>query len=357
MSESVRSMKSASVKFPTTARGVSTLRRQCACGQHTPGGRTCHACANKQNAAASTSLAPPVVHDILSRPGEALDAATRVFMEPRFGRDFSGVRVHAGSSQAETAARAVDARAFTVGQSIVFGAGQYASTTPAGRELLAHELAHTLQQRGSALGQASINIGAADDAAEREAAGFARMAMRMDRADAAPPNVITNDRPNLRRQSTSEPKKEPKCRLKVGDYCVDVKPGPFPGLPIQPPSTRDVEKGLAVAEGDKSGVPGEANCSGFIGYSPGTGAYRGQCCDKQKTPSDNTCCPPDRFSVKDNRCCHTDEVLHGTACVKSRDQGVQPEPLVPPEFKLPPAEKPPMQDLPGSTLPPGQAYA
>jgi proteasome lid subunit RPN8/RPN11 len=71
-------------------------------------------------------------------------------MEARFGRDLSGVRVHAGAEAAESA-RALGAAAYTLGQSIVFGAGRYEPRTAAGRRLLGHELAHVIQQeRGGA---------------------------------------------------------------------------------------------------------------------------------------------------------------------------------------------------------------
>ena len=76
--------------------------------------------------------------------GQALDRATREFFEPRFGHAFGQVRVHAGSPAA-AGARAVSARAFTVGHDIVFGHGEYAPGQPAGRRLLAHELAHVVQ--------------------------------------------------------------------------------------------------------------------------------------------------------------------------------------------------------------------
>jgi hypothetical protein len=69
-------------------------------------------------------------------------------MEQRFGHDFSQVRVHT-DAQAARSTRAVDALAYTVGQNIVFGAGQYAPATAMGRKLLAHELTHVLQQTGA----------------------------------------------------------------------------------------------------------------------------------------------------------------------------------------------------------------
>ena len=91
--------------------------------------------------------APSIVHEVLHSPGRPLDAETRAFMEQRLGSDLSGVRVHHDARAAESA-RAVSARAFAVGQDVVFGAGQYAPATTAGRRLLAHELAHTISAGG-----------------------------------------------------------------------------------------------------------------------------------------------------------------------------------------------------------------
>jgi hypothetical protein len=142
---------------------------------------------------------PPVVQEVVRSSGQALDPAARAFMEPRFGHDFGRVRVHAVQSaptadhasgqpgtsdereadqaaervmrmtepgppgaapsqydfgqvrvhtdaKAAESARAMNARAYTFGREIVFGAGQYAPQTSAGRRLLAHELAHVAQQ-------------------------------------------------------------------------------------------------------------------------------------------------------------------------------------------------------------------
>lgn len=82
--------------------------------------------------------------------GAPLPAAERAFFEPRFGRDFSQVRVHTDARAAE-AARAVNAKAFTLGDDIAFGAGQFQPNSGDGRRLLAHELTHTVQQRQGAV--------------------------------------------------------------------------------------------------------------------------------------------------------------------------------------------------------------
>ena len=103
----------------------------------------------------SAPLASPMVQDVLSSPGQALDPATSRFMENRFGHDFSGVRVHTDNRAAESA-RSVNALAYTVGRDVVFGAGQYAPRSFSGRRLLAHELMHVVQQAGAT--KSSLNI-------------------------------------------------------------------------------------------------------------------------------------------------------------------------------------------------------
>ena len=89
--------------------------------------------------------APQIVHDVLNYSGQPLDPATRAFFESRFGHDFGKVQVHSGTS-AEQSARDVRAHAYTVGHNIVFGAGQFSPETNDGKRLLAHELAHVVQQ-------------------------------------------------------------------------------------------------------------------------------------------------------------------------------------------------------------------
>jgi hypothetical protein len=94
---------------------------------------------------AAAPAEPALTRDQMPRGGAPLGKSLRSFFEPRFGRDFSGVRIHTGD-QAAQAANAVKARAFTVGPEIVFGAGEYRPETTAGQRLLAHELTHVVQQ-------------------------------------------------------------------------------------------------------------------------------------------------------------------------------------------------------------------
>lgn len=155
------------------------LQRRCACGQHMIGGEECEECRKRditlQRRAidqAEPTDAPPIVYDVIRSPGQALDSATRSFFEPRFGHDFSRVRVHIDSRASESA-RAVNAHAYTVGPDIVFGYGQYAPGQAAGASLLAHELTHIVQQTGQAPPYSELRIGPAYDEGEIEAENVA----------------------------------------------------------------------------------------------------------------------------------------------------------------------------------------
>lgn len=129
---------------------VPSLMRKCACGG------SCGKCGEEeskkkiQRKAATSAPIPastPSVENVLSGAGSPLDASTRGFMESRFGHDFSDVRVHTGPDASESA-RAVGAHAYTVGNDIVFDQGRYDPHSEGGKHLIAHELTHTLQQRG-----------------------------------------------------------------------------------------------------------------------------------------------------------------------------------------------------------------
>ena len=136
------------------------IQRKCSCGTASSSGE-CEACREKsEEGIASTPMirrstgegaenvsdAPSVVHQALRSPGRPLDASARRPLEARFGQDFADVRVHDDSRAAESA-QAVNALAYTAGEDVVFAPGQYRPGSQAGRKLLAHELAHVVQQR------------------------------------------------------------------------------------------------------------------------------------------------------------------------------------------------------------------
>ena len=177
------------------------LQRKCACGGSASPEGECEEC--KQNAmslqrragcgGSAPAAVPPIVHDVLRSPGRPLDAATRAFMEPRFGHDFSRVRVHADGHAAQSA-RAVNALAYTAGSRIVFDSGQYAPRSSNGRSLLAHELAHVVQQSGLPGADQPRTIAPANDPGECEAD---RVASAVGSAPARP---TLQNRPQLMRK-------------------------------------------------------------------------------------------------------------------------------------------------------------
>jgi hypothetical protein len=89
--------------------------------------------------------APESVDRVLSSPGSPLEPGLQQDMGQRFGHDFSQVRVHTGDEAARSA-QDVNAKAYTVGDNLVFGSGQYSPATNTGKKLLAHELTHVIQQ-------------------------------------------------------------------------------------------------------------------------------------------------------------------------------------------------------------------
>jgi hypothetical protein len=132
------------------------LQRKCACGGSGGAEGECEECKKKKEtlqrraaSPATPTVIPPIVHEVLRSQGQPLDTATRAFFEPRFGHDFSSVRVHT-DARAAASAVAVSALAYTVGNDIVFGTRRYAPEWISGRRLLAHELAHVVQQEKGA---------------------------------------------------------------------------------------------------------------------------------------------------------------------------------------------------------------
>jgi outer membrane protein OmpA-like peptidoglycan-associated protein len=120
-------------------------------------------------------------------------------MESRLDHDFSGVRIHT-DSRAAASASAVAARAYTVGQEVVFNAGEYRPHTPAGRSVIAHELAHTVQQRGTTqLARSPLRVGPVDDPCERQADAVGKEAANGDRSRTPEARARSGRPPVLRR--------------------------------------------------------------------------------------------------------------------------------------------------------------
>lgn len=200
--------KQSDSSLPVRQSAGRLLQRKCACGTHTISGSNCQECSRSSSEQTlrrsllpdrqDSAAVPDVVHEVLRSPGKPLEAATRSFMETRIGHDFSGIRAHTASppvhsnlvigrtddpaekaadrvadavmrpsspggasmpagydfsrvrvhtdAKAAQSAQSVGALAYTVGDHVVFGGGQYAPGTSGGAKLLAHELAHVAQQ-------------------------------------------------------------------------------------------------------------------------------------------------------------------------------------------------------------------
>ncbi len=132
-----------------------------------------------------TELEPQVERSIQARRGggQALDGTARGAMEPAFGADFGGVRVHADGA-ADALNRSLNARAFTTGKDIFFRQGAYAPGSSTGRELLAHELTHVVQQTGDRIAP-KLRLGAPGDRLEQEADRVAREVMAREQSPVA----------------------------------------------------------------------------------------------------------------------------------------------------------------------------
>jgi hypothetical protein len=155
--------------------------------------------------------ASPVLDVVGRGGGQPLDAAVRAGMERALGADLSEVRVHADGAAA-ISAQAVQAHAYTVGNDVVFGAGQYQPGSATGQRTLAHELTHVVQQRsgpvsGTPTGE-GISVSNPSDPFERAAEANADRVMAGVPSDALAPVTGPGASPVQRETAPGEPEEE-----------------------------------------------------------------------------------------------------------------------------------------------------
>jgi len=150
-------------------------------------------------------------------------------MESGFGHDFSRVRIHRDALAGESA-RAVSALAYTVGHDVVFGSGQYAPETMGGRKLLAHELAHVVQQRNATYSVGGLTL--ADSTWEHEADSTAEAVVA---GRPAPVALRASTAPQLARQKDL---RKTKSTVDKDNRKVDVTRAVTPGKCVERPQTR-----------------------------------------------------------------------------------------------------------------------
>ena len=197
-------------------------RVQRAC-RNAKAGEECPQCAvqRKQRQGPAGGARAREVDAVLANPGRPLPAAVRSDMEARFGEDFGAVRVHDDAAAAR-AADAVDAEAFAHGNDIAFAPGRFDPHSPDGRWLLAHELAHTVQQSRGAQGMQPWGA-TSEGALEREADAAATAALAF-----APMPPLSAASAQVARVSTGGAKPKPKkpraksAKISVGSLTYDV---------------------------------------------------------------------------------------------------------------------------------------
>jgi hypothetical protein len=156
------------------------------------------------------NVAPSGVQEAIERNrggGQQLDSGVRVQMGQAFNADFSGVRVHT-DSQADGLNRALSARAFTTGQDIYFRQGEYRPGTSSGRQLLAHELTHVVQQNGDKV-QGKLTVSRPGDIHEEEADRTAQAFPAWEQRSSQAPV----GRESVHRQTAEEEKKKEEMKV------------------------------------------------------------------------------------------------------------------------------------------------
>ncbi len=146
MADRVMRMPLSGATFAGVSAGGAHIQRKCAACEQEPKIQPKAQSASAGAGHASAQLSSQI--QSTRGQGHNLDQQTRNQMEQGFGRDFSGVRIHTGEQSAQMN-RQLSAKAFAIGNDIYFNQGQYQPSTQSGQHLIAHELAHTVQQGGS----------------------------------------------------------------------------------------------------------------------------------------------------------------------------------------------------------------
>ncbi len=326
--------------FP--AMRMNRLQRQCACGGHTAAGGECAACVRKktmlqrkltmgashdpleweadriadqvlampapaadnrasrhiqrysEQSGGQADAVPDTVDQALAAHGRPLEPALRQDMEHRFGHDFSQVKIHADGVAGQSA-QDVNAHAYTVGNDIVFGAGQFAPATHAGRRLLAHELTHVIQQQSTGISPA---IQRQPDKDKKEPSSEVGKALKK--------NSLFKKLPEFAQEKIlDEIDKAPETiTQEIFDRIIDL-------APIDAQYKGGLKKvGEAIIKTVTGRKPPSTSKCDIPGYHEGTSStYKGMCCSST-IESAATCCPKDKFAPNNSPvCCTADEFV------------------------------------------------
>lgn len=249
---------------PPSLCGGTSLQGKCACGGS---GGECEDYQQekedkmlRREAAGPTEsgVAPPIVHEVLNSPGQPLDNATRAFFEPRFGHDFGNVRLHK-DTLAAASARAVNATAYTVGNHIVLGYGSWSTASAETDKLLAHELAHSLQQSRCGT-QERFDLRGYSDHLHITAAAMPVVARQDDKKSQTPPS------PGLRSSGLTPDEAAQLKATREGEFNLPAGKSTLVGILID----EDTGKRYPVHSGE-SGGPYGGTQRGGVPRGPGEG--------------------------------------------------------------------------------------
>ncbi len=236
----------------------------------------------------------------LKSGGQPLSKEVRNFFEPRFGYDFSNVKMHTDTIAAKSS-QSINALAYTSGTNIVFNSGQFSPDTNTGKRLLAHELTHVVQQQ-SLSGQSIMR----QDAETKEP--------NNDIIKEIKENPLFKKLPKAAQDKIIEELESvpEKIVQKVADSIIDT-------LDIDDNMKEGLKKTVEAIIEKLKGKPPKFSPCDIPGFHPGgSSQFKGMCCT-ESIENENVCCPPEKMLVKEARCCKKDEVVFDDKCVKPKD--------------------------------------
>jgi hypothetical protein len=258
MSPSYEKQAKAGHAGPLTSPSKGTLQRKC---------KKCHKRQLLQHSYSDQSMliaAPKIVQDVVQSTGQPLDSETCAFFENKFGHDFSKVRVHTDAEAAESA-RAVNALAYTIGNNVTFNHGQYKPRNTAGRNLLAHELVHTMQQAGSSHSrQSDIRVGESDTPLEQEADSISS-GLDSFRPKYQSSSVRRAQYPMIQRQSSEE---EDSTEMALEEPSTMEMPEEMTAEKTEEYTQLDKDDSISIFEGEEARLEDIENRVGLISPAP-----------------------------------------------------------------------------------------
>jgi Domain of unknown function (DUF4157) len=234
--------------------------------------------------------------------GQSLPAELRNAYELKFGYDFSNVKVHT-DTDAVRSAQSINALAYTTGPNIIFNQGQYSPQTDSGKRLLGHELTHVVQQHGVSGGKIMRQPAKKENP-------------NQDIIDELKKNPIFKKLPKAAQDKIIEELKSAPQKIgqKALERLIDL-------LNVDDKLKEGLKKAVEAIFEVLNKKPKKFSVCDVPGFHPaGSSQFKGMCCTSS-IESAATCCPPQRMSINERRCCQPNEDLKDGNCVKKSKTG------------------------------------